>query len=277
MFRMAVECKNRTDSDLSIEVEFEYPFRSVKPTQSISITAISSYFFKKPFKLNTCSGRSNPKASFSCQTPSGVLWRPHLQEWQQRARLPDWRLLFIRRVLCHHRRLCFSLLHGGSEHLHLLLWEVQGEQQGSAHREFITPRRHIKSHAWANQERQIKVKQTMSCKSELGFGPETLHVHLRTRSHRLYFDTVTKTVCECCWTRDRSVIYDLCSFRTWEWLLSLPSCGWWAPLPGPRDCLMWKRPPTPTKSSPWSTPARTQRTAAVKSTIQSCLDSTPLW
>lgn len=27
MFRMAVECKNRTDSDLSIEVEFEYPFR----------------------------------------------------------------------------------------------------------------------------------------------------------------------------------------------------------------------------------------------------------
>ncbi|XP_028308002.1 synaptophysin-like [Gouania willdenowi] len=27
MFRMAVECKNRTESDLSIEVEFEYPFR----------------------------------------------------------------------------------------------------------------------------------------------------------------------------------------------------------------------------------------------------------
>uniref|UniRef100_A0A3P8WM16 Synaptophysin n=2 Tax=Cynoglossus semilaevis TaxID=244447 RepID=A0A3P8WM16_CYNSE len=27
MFRMSVECKNRTDSDLSIEVEFEYPFR----------------------------------------------------------------------------------------------------------------------------------------------------------------------------------------------------------------------------------------------------------
>lgn len=30
MFRVAVECKNRTDSDLSIEVEFEYPFRSVR-------------------------------------------------------------------------------------------------------------------------------------------------------------------------------------------------------------------------------------------------------
>ncbi|XP_060929974.1 synaptophysin a isoform X2 [Limanda limanda] len=27
MFRMAVECKNRTESNLSIEVEFEYPFR----------------------------------------------------------------------------------------------------------------------------------------------------------------------------------------------------------------------------------------------------------
>ncbi|XP_062315765.1 synaptophysin a [Osmerus eperlanus] len=27
MFKMSVECKNRTDSDLSIEVEFEYPFR----------------------------------------------------------------------------------------------------------------------------------------------------------------------------------------------------------------------------------------------------------
>ncbi|XP_046896936.1 synaptophysin a [Hypomesus transpacificus] len=27
MFKMAVECKNRTDSDFSIEVEFEYPFR----------------------------------------------------------------------------------------------------------------------------------------------------------------------------------------------------------------------------------------------------------
>ncbi|XP_054868817.1 synaptophysin-like isoform X1 [Amphiprion ocellaris] len=27
MFRMAVECQNRTDSDLSIDVEFEYPFR----------------------------------------------------------------------------------------------------------------------------------------------------------------------------------------------------------------------------------------------------------
>ncbi|XP_023693172.2 synaptophysin-like [Paramormyrops kingsleyae] len=27
MFEMSVECKNRTDSDLSIEVEFEYPFR----------------------------------------------------------------------------------------------------------------------------------------------------------------------------------------------------------------------------------------------------------
>ncbi|XP_054457721.1 synaptophysin-like, partial [Anoplopoma fimbria] len=27
MFRMSVDCKNRTDSDLNIEVEFEYPFR----------------------------------------------------------------------------------------------------------------------------------------------------------------------------------------------------------------------------------------------------------
>ncbi|XP_071368923.1 synaptophysin a [Centroberyx affinis] len=27
MFRMSVDCKNRTESDLSIEVEFEYPFR----------------------------------------------------------------------------------------------------------------------------------------------------------------------------------------------------------------------------------------------------------
>lgn len=27
MFRMSVECENRTESDLSIEVEFEYPFR----------------------------------------------------------------------------------------------------------------------------------------------------------------------------------------------------------------------------------------------------------
>ncbi|KAG7477495.1 hypothetical protein MATL_G00070210 [Megalops atlanticus] len=27
MFKMSVECKNRTESDLSIEVEFEYPFR----------------------------------------------------------------------------------------------------------------------------------------------------------------------------------------------------------------------------------------------------------
>ncbi|XP_034027747.1 synaptophysin a [Thalassophryne amazonica] len=27
MFQMAVDCKNQTDSDLSIEVEFEYPFR----------------------------------------------------------------------------------------------------------------------------------------------------------------------------------------------------------------------------------------------------------
>ncbi|KAK5895477.1 hypothetical protein CesoFtcFv8_012067 [Champsocephalus esox] len=27
MFKMEVECRNRTDSDLSIEVEFEYPFR----------------------------------------------------------------------------------------------------------------------------------------------------------------------------------------------------------------------------------------------------------
>uniref|UniRef100_A0A674PBX7 Synaptophysin n=1 Tax=Takifugu rubripes TaxID=31033 RepID=A0A674PBX7_TAKRU len=27
VFRMSVECKNRTESDLSIEVEFEYPFR----------------------------------------------------------------------------------------------------------------------------------------------------------------------------------------------------------------------------------------------------------
>ncbi|KAM9430303.1 synaptophysin-like isoform 1-T1 [Salvelinus alpinus] len=27
MFKMSVECKNRSDSDLSIEVEFEYPFR----------------------------------------------------------------------------------------------------------------------------------------------------------------------------------------------------------------------------------------------------------
>lgn len=27
MFKMSVECKNRSDSDLGIEVEFEYPFR----------------------------------------------------------------------------------------------------------------------------------------------------------------------------------------------------------------------------------------------------------
>uniref|UniRef100_A0A671XGH7 Uncharacterized protein n=1 Tax=Sparus aurata TaxID=8175 RepID=A0A671XGH7_SPAAU len=37
MFRMAVECKNRTLSDLSIEVEFEYPFRtSLTSTQDQS-------------------------------------------------------------------------------------------------------------------------------------------------------------------------------------------------------------------------------------------------
>uniref|UniRef100_A0A8C7JLT3 Uncharacterized protein n=1 Tax=Oncorhynchus kisutch TaxID=8019 RepID=A0A8C7JLT3_ONCKI len=29
MFKMSVECKNQSESDLSIEVEFEYPFRSV--------------------------------------------------------------------------------------------------------------------------------------------------------------------------------------------------------------------------------------------------------
>lgn len=28
MFRVSVECKNRSESNLSIEVEFEYPFRS---------------------------------------------------------------------------------------------------------------------------------------------------------------------------------------------------------------------------------------------------------
>lgn len=28
MFKMAVECRNRTESDLAIQVEFEYPFRS---------------------------------------------------------------------------------------------------------------------------------------------------------------------------------------------------------------------------------------------------------
>lgn len=27
MFKMSVECKNRSDSDLGIEVKFEYPFR----------------------------------------------------------------------------------------------------------------------------------------------------------------------------------------------------------------------------------------------------------
>lgn len=27
MFKMSVECKNRSESDLGIEVEFEYPFR----------------------------------------------------------------------------------------------------------------------------------------------------------------------------------------------------------------------------------------------------------
>uniref|UniRef100_A0A673XXW1 Uncharacterized protein n=1 Tax=Salmo trutta TaxID=8032 RepID=A0A673XXW1_SALTR len=34
MFKMSVECKNRSESDLSIEVEFEYPFRSVCLNQS---------------------------------------------------------------------------------------------------------------------------------------------------------------------------------------------------------------------------------------------------
>lgn len=29
MFKMSVECKNRSESDLGIEVEFEYPFRYV--------------------------------------------------------------------------------------------------------------------------------------------------------------------------------------------------------------------------------------------------------
>lgn len=28
LLRVAVDCKNRTESDLKIEVEFEYPFRS---------------------------------------------------------------------------------------------------------------------------------------------------------------------------------------------------------------------------------------------------------
>ena len=34
MFKMSVECKNRSESDLAIEVEFEYPFRSVCHTHS---------------------------------------------------------------------------------------------------------------------------------------------------------------------------------------------------------------------------------------------------
>lgn len=71
---MAVECKNRTESDLSIEVEFEYPFRSVKHQQPVTATATSLSRFKKPPELNTHNpGRSNPKASSSNQTPPGVL------------------------------------------------------------------------------------------------------------------------------------------------------------------------------------------------------------
>uniref|UniRef100_A0A665TZ76 Synaptophysin n=1 Tax=Echeneis naucrates TaxID=173247 RepID=A0A665TZ76_ECHNA len=45
MFRMSVECKNQTDSDLSISVEFEYPFR------------LHQVYFDAP----TCKGRNTER------------------------------------------------------------------------------------------------------------------------------------------------------------------------------------------------------------------------
>ncbi|TNN39749.1 Synaptophysin [Liparis tanakae] len=45
MFRMAVECKNRTESDLSIQVDFEYPFR------------LHQVYFDAP----TCQGQSSER------------------------------------------------------------------------------------------------------------------------------------------------------------------------------------------------------------------------
>uniref|UniRef100_A0A8C6PVJ9 Uncharacterized protein n=1 Tax=Nothobranchius furzeri TaxID=105023 RepID=A0A8C6PVJ9_NOTFU len=37
MFKMAVECKNRTDSDLGVEVQFEYPFSLLKAPWVVAI------------------------------------------------------------------------------------------------------------------------------------------------------------------------------------------------------------------------------------------------
>ncbi len=40
MFKMSVECKNRSESDLGIEVEFEYPFRYVFCHPHVTVTAV---------------------------------------------------------------------------------------------------------------------------------------------------------------------------------------------------------------------------------------------
>lgn len=48
MFKLSVECKNRSESDLGIEVEFEYPFRYVFHKDSVFILHVEFCTFVVP-------------------------------------------------------------------------------------------------------------------------------------------------------------------------------------------------------------------------------------
>lgn len=56
MFKMSVECKNRSESDLGIEVEFEYPFRYVSCCSTLTLlpyafTVVSKYIHSSSMKI----------------------------------------------------------------------------------------------------------------------------------------------------------------------------------------------------------------------------------
>lgn len=69
----------------------------------------------------------------------------------------------------------------------------------------------------------------------------------------------------------------LLATRTLWWQWCSPSCGWSAPLLGPRLCLMWKWPLIPMRCSSSSLPAKSRPTSVAPCIDHTGLGSTPQW
>lgn len=147
--RVSVDCMEKASSNLSIGIDFAYPFRWGGWIDFWSDT--------QEFKKQWCTRKDKPHLSvhlvkltpqtifwikgriwslyllFVCQVVPGIIWGPCMWGHEEGACFPHWRLLILCRVLCHYCGLCLSVLPHGHRRLHILSKQIPRNQSRATH------------------------------------------------------------------------------------------------------------------------------------------------